>query len=97
MTKICEHEFEAKDPENPDYSMTEYDLYAKLDMTIRKNHKSGRYEIVRISDKELINEGTLGEMVAVANNLEGADNTEIGCDNIICSGRKNTREDHYDC
>jgi len=43
MPAICEHEFEREDPNNPGYSMTEYDLYARLGMTLRKNLKFNEF------------------------------------------------------
>jgi len=88
MSKICIHEFEQRDSENPDYSQTEYDLYAKLDMSIRKNHVIGNFEISRISSGKKVYEGSLEQMVAIANNLEGEENTEIGCDNLICKNKR---------
>ena len=39
MGTICEHEFERRDNKYPDYSHTEYDLKAGLNLTIVKNVK----------------------------------------------------------
>ena len=80
MSNICEHEFEQRDSKNPDYSQLEYDLYGKLDMTIRKNHITGNFEIAKLSTGVKIHEGSLAQMVAIANNLEGEENI-IGCRN----------------
>ena len=88
MSNICEHEFEQEDSQNKGYSMTEYDLYAKLDMTIRKNLRGNIYEIVRISSGDIIFSGTLEEVVRKANELEGEENTKISCQNIFCGGRE---------
>lgn len=88
MGNICEHMFEDKDPRNPKYSMTEYDLHAKLGMAIRKNHASGCFEIFEISTREMLYSGTLRQMVNTANELEGEENTHISCDNSPCNGRK---------
>ena len=48
MSTICEHLFERRDPRNTDYSMCEFDLIARLNMTIRKNLDTGRYELIRL-------------------------------------------------
>ncbi len=80
MGRICEHNFQMEDPKNSGYSMTEYDLYAKLGMTIRKNLKLGNYEIVRIKDGSVVHSDmTVHQVAQKANELEGADNTEVEC------------------
>lgn len=79
MGEVCEHKFEQRDPANPDYSMVEYDLHARLGLTLRKNLKTGKYEIAKISSRQKVYEGTLSEMVGKANELEGGNNTKIGC------------------
>ncbi len=79
MGNICEHMFDDNDPNNPDYSMTEYDLHAKLGMAIRKNHGSGCFEIFDIPTREMLYSGTLQQMVNTANALEGDENTHISC------------------
>ena len=48
MPSICEHDFEQEDPNNRGYSMTEYDLYARLGLTLRKNLSFNEYELVSI-------------------------------------------------
>ena len=47
MSAICEHEFEQEDANNAGCSITEFDLVARLNMSLRKNLKEGVYEIVR--------------------------------------------------
>lgn len=80
MGTVCEHEFEQGDPKNEGYSMTEYDLYARLNLTIRKNSKRNVYEIVGIKDKEVrYSSPDLKTIVGIANKLEGANNTKIEC------------------
>lgn len=53
---ICETEFEIPDPQTPDYAMTEIDIYSHIPygkdfpqhrLTLRKNLKSGEYEVYR--------------------------------------------------
>jgi hypothetical protein len=79
MAEICEHEFETRDSKNHDYSKLEYDLYARLNMTIRKNFITRNFEIARISTGVMIHQGTLEQMVEIANELEGAENTRVRC------------------
>jgi hypothetical protein len=80
MGYVCEHEFEQPDPDNPDYSLVEYDLYAQLGLTIRKNLKDNVYEIVKIKSKEVVfSSPSLEDVVKRANELEGAENTIIKC------------------
>lgn len=81
MGVICEHIFQDTDPKDPRYSLTEYDLYAKLDKTIRKNHVAGMYEIVSIREVPRVVwfRGGLEYIVNIANRLEGATNTFIRC------------------
>ena len=80
MGTVCEHEFEQEDPRNEGYSMTEYDLYARLGLTIRKNLRKDIYEIVGIKDKEVrYSSLDLKTIVRIANKLESVKNTEIKC------------------
>ena len=79
MGTICEHEFEREDPKNPGYSRIEYDLYAKLNLTIRKNLKTNRYEIVKITTKAVQYSSSIEGVVRMANQLEGEENTTIEC------------------
>ena len=68
------------DPNNPGYSMTEYDLYAKLGMCLRRNLKVNEYELAKISTGVAqFGFKTLQEAVAKANELEGTANTWVGC------------------
>lgn len=80
MGRICEHMFERKNQKTK-YSLVEYDLYAKLNMTLVKNHETGRFEIIGIRENEgrKFFEGTLEEIVDIANKLEGAENTKVEC------------------
>ena len=84
MGGICEHAFLRKDPKNPDYSMTEYDLYAKTGLTLRKNLKHNRYEIVKIKSRE-VEHSTPDLQAAVdkCNDVEGYPNTKIECA-VLC-------------
>jgi len=77
MSKINKKDFDRKDPKNPNYSQLEYDLYAKLDMTIRKNYVTEKFEIARRSTGIMIYQGTLERMVEIANELEGEENTIV--------------------
>jgi len=58
ISYVCEHEFDTPDPRNPEYSMTEYDVYAHIPyrmdtmidnhrLTLRKNLKTGQFEVYR--------------------------------------------------
>ena len=73
---LCKHDFEEQDPHNPGFSLTEYDLAAKLDMTIRKDIHSGLYQIVSISKlpdgcRAFVYESkSLEDVVEKANELE---------------------------
>ena len=80
MPSICEHEFEQEDPNNRGYSMTEYDLYARLGLTLRKNLRFNEYELVSIKNN-IVHYAfkTLQEAVSHANELEGSDNTWVEC------------------
>lgn len=93
MGRICEHEFELPDPENPDYSHVEYDLYARLGLTIRKNLKQNIYEIVTIRRPRNVHytSSDLHEIVLIANRLEGETNTVIEC-GVLCPARKTTKK-----
>jgi len=79
MSSICNHIFEVEDPNKPGYSLTEYDLYARLGLSIRKNLVSGSYEIFRIDTDEVVLSGTLQKVVNEANEMEGKRNTQIEC------------------
>lgn len=80
MPAICEHEFDQEDPNNRGYSMTEYDLYAKLGLTLRKNLKFNEYELAKTSTGiAQFGFKTLQEAVAYANQLEGSENTWFEC------------------
>ncbi len=80
MPAVCEHEFEQEDPNNRGFSMTEYDLYAKLGMTLRKNLKFNEYELAKISTGVAqFGFKTLQEAIAKANELEGTANTWVEC------------------
>ena len=70
MGAICEHQLKQG---------VEYDLYAKLDMTIR--WKNERFEIARISDPSVVVfwSKELENVVKRANELEGGPNTDIEC------------------
>ena len=85
MPAVCEHEFMQEDPNNKGYSMTEYDLYAKLGMTLRKNLKFNEYELAKISTGVAqLGFKTLQEAIAKANELEGTANTWVECIPMSC-------------
>lgn len=89
MGYVCEHEFNREDPKNPGYSMLEYDLYARLNMTLRKNLKTNKYEIVKISTKQVVySYRDLKDIVRMANQLEGAENTVIRCHSSCPNNRR---------
>lgn len=78
MPGIRESDFDKEDPKNPGYSQMEYDLYARLDMTIRKNLKENRFEIIKIKTKEVqYSNPRLQGIIKIANDLEGEENTWI--------------------
>lgn len=79
MSSICEHLFEDEDPDNLGYSMTVYNLYAALGLRIRKNLKSGLYEMFIIDNNKVVFEGSLENVVDEANRREGQENTIIKC------------------
>lgn len=79
MATICEHEFDDPDPQDPTQAMTEFDLAAKLGLTIVKNLDRNRFEIRRLSDKEPEYQGDLQYIVGVANELESNNFIEIRC------------------
>lgn len=80
MSRICVHDFELEDSNNPGYSMTEYDLYADLGLTLRKNIREDKYEIMRIRDKVIyFSFNTLQSAVTKCNELEQDNNTHIEC------------------
>ncbi len=51
---LTENEFNKPDPQNTDYSLVEYDLAARLGLSLRKNLKENVFEIFRIRDKEIV-------------------------------------------
>lgn len=78
MGGIKELYFVNEDPKNPGYSMTEYDLYAKLGLTLRKNITRDVYEIIGIKSREVHSTfPDLQSAVDMCNQLEGEDNTWI--------------------
>jgi hypothetical protein len=92
---ICEHRFEDEDPHHKGYSMLEWDLYADLNLTIRKNLKDNKYELVRISDNPMRRQKkgevvyslpTLKAAVDRANALEAELTPEYKENTKICCG-----------
>lgn len=77
MGRISEDEFRRPDRKNPAYSMMEYDLYAKLNLSIRKNLRTGNFETYDLWTGNAVFTGTLEEVVKEANALEGSENTVI--------------------
>ena len=79
LSQGCGCEIEIEDPDNLGYSMTRYNLYSALGLRIRKNLKSGLYEMFPIGTDNVVFRGSLGEMVIEANRREGQENTTIKC------------------
>ena len=80
MPYICEHEFEQEDPDNLGYSITEFDLAARLNMSLRKNLKEGAYEIVSSETGDvLFAYERLADAAGKANELEGTDLIKLHC------------------
>ena len=74
MGYLSEKDFDSKDENG--FSIVEYDLYAKLGLSIRKNHNTGRYEIFKIKSKKVqYSYSDLRDAIRCANNLEGEENT----------------------
>jgi hypothetical protein len=93
MSAICEHTFEKEDSNNPGYSMIEYDLYAKLNMTLRKNLNTNNYEIIDLKTKEVYyNYPTLQEAVNKCNKLEKEENTWIECGSFCPANMERERK-----
>ena len=80
MSYICEHEFEQEDPQNLGYSVTEFDLASRLNMSLRKNFKEGVYEIVSLETGDvLFAYERLADAASKANELEGTDFVRLHC------------------
>jgi len=90
MGNICEHEFNRPDPNNPDYSLVEYDLYAKTGLTIRKNLKTNEYEIVTIKKPREVQYRykDIHDIARIANKIEKSENTTVGCGTLCPQRRK---------
>ena len=88
MSRICEHEFEAKDRQDPRYSLVEFDLAARTGLTIRKNHEDGYYEIVLIKQPREVKyrNVSLEKVVQMANFLEDSNDIQIGC-GLLCPNK----------
>ena len=81
MTYLCEHEFVQPDPNYSEHSMMEFDLAAKLGLSLRKNLKTGLYEIFSLQNQDIVlhTHRALSDAVAVINTLEENNSVEIGC------------------
>ncbi len=79
MIELCEHEFDKKDDNNPNYSQMEYYLRIELQMVMRKNHTTGKFEITRIGNEQKVYEGTFQEMIDKVNDLEGKKSVVVYC------------------
>jgi hypothetical protein len=78
MGGIKPEHYEKEDPNNPGYSQTEYDLYARIGLAIRKNLKDDCWELYHIKTKEVHHTSPqLENIVEIANELEGEKNTWI--------------------
>jgi len=73
MGTISEEEFNMPDPNNPAYSMVEYDLYARMNLSIRKNLRNERFEIFDLWTGNVIFTGNFRKVVKEAKRLEGAE------------------------
>ncbi len=79
MSEICEHEFDRPDVKNPKYSSLEYDLYAKLQMSIRKNFNTNKFEIYSLKTGGVLYVGSFDTIVNKANELEHSKATINRC------------------
>jgi hypothetical protein len=81
MGTICEHELSVPDPQFPNQSLVEYDLAARLNLTIRR--KGTWYQIVEIRGREggnvRFSSNSLETVIAEANRLEGHDWNKVAC------------------
>ena len=90
MATICEHEFERSDPKDLRYSMDEFDLAARLGMTIRKDLKLNEFQICRIKDKLVVYRGSLPWIVKMANELERENYIKLEC-GLGCPERRSPK------
>lgn len=80
MSYICEHEFEQEDPNNEGYSITEFDLVVRLNMSLRKNLRQGVYEIVGLDTGDVLYAyERLADAASKANEIEGTDFIKLPC------------------
>ena len=81
MVDICEHRYEAEDPQHPDYSLTETDLFPDVGgrgeaYSIRLNHDEDVFEIfdfehpLPYTDESVIYQGPILDVIEEANRLE---------------------------
>jgi len=81
MARVCVHLFAEEDPRNKGYSLVEYDLKSITGLTLRKNHKRDKYELMKIREQEVVETFfTLSDAVARINQIEGKDYTFIRCE-----------------
>ena len=79
MGKVCEHELKKG---------IEYDLYAKLGMTLAWHPIKKVFTIKRIDDDLILYKfNDLESAVRMCNQLEETENTTVGC-NSFCKERK---------
>ena len=90
MITLCDHNFEVRDPEKPDYSLIEIDLQAKLNSSIRKNFSTDQYEIFNIDTDVVLFKGTLTKVTAEANRLEGTENIKVLLCRECMTGKKSS-------
>ena len=90
MITLCDHNFEVRDPEKPEYSLIEFDLQAKLSSSIRKNFATNQYEIFNIDTDVVTFKGTLAKVAAEANRLEGAENIKVLLCRDCMTGKKSS-------
>ncbi|MEM3858733.1 MAG: hypothetical protein QW478_04930 [Candidatus Micrarchaeaceae archaeon] len=85
---LCEHEFEERDPHNTNYSLLEYDLVARLNLSLRKNFKENTYELFKIDTGKVIRSfKTLEDAADYANYLENNNSIVVGC-GYLCPKRR---------
>lgn len=77
MARIKESDFTTPDPNDPRQSMTEFDLAARLGLTIHKRYAANLYCITGIKDRKVhYASRSLQRLVDIANDLEGHDYIE---------------------
>jgi hypothetical protein len=80
MKSICEHKFERPNPKKPDYSRHSHDLAAMTELSIRKNLRTGNFEIFNTRTCQVFwDVPSLAAAVKIANEIEQEENTAAKC------------------